>query len=158
MKAFISHLIPLACCICLLASGCGVVQDFTTEVYYSLDNPVPASIEETMDTLCTIKYSVDNKNQQAVIFDQRNLDFFLYTMLDEAERGAKISAVAHPTGQGVDQNAFSDSKKPITYTTPDNNQAKEWVKKMLLKGYKVSIVFDRKKKIYTCTAYSSKKS
>ena len=57
--------------------------------------------------------------------------------------------------QPSQQKAFNAGDIPLVFTTPDINQAKEWVKKMLLKGYKVSIVYNRKKKLYSCTAYQS---
>lgn len=155
MKSFTPHLAPLVFFLSLLASGCGVISDFTTEVYYSLDNPVPVRVDEAIDTLCTIKYSIDKKNRQIVIFDQRKLDYFLYSMLLEAEKGSIVSVLADQPDQRIERKAFSAGKEPIIFTTIDNSQAKEWVKKMLLKGYKVSIIYDRKKKEYTCTAYQS---
>ena len=139
--------------LCTLAGGCGIVSDFSTEVYYSLDNPVPVRVDEIIDTLCSVKYTMDGKQKQIIIQDQRNLDYFLYVMLREAEKGADISMQTDQRIQSMDKMAFASGKEPVTFTTTDNNRAKEWVKKMLLKGYRVDIVYNRKDKTYTCTAY-----
>ena len=142
--------------LCLLASSCSFISNSLTETYYRLDNPIPVRADEVIDTLCTLNYSVDGKLSHTVIRDQRNLDFFIYSMLAQTERGSVIQIETTSGVQSSERKAFNTDDKPIIFTTTDSNRAKEWVKKMLLNGYKVSIVYDRKEKIYTCTAYQSK--
>lgn len=141
---------------CLLAGSCNIISDFTTETYYRLDDPVPVRADEVINTLCTIQYSVDDKHSHTVIRDQRNLDYFIYSMLSQTKRGSVVQMQTSTGVQSSERKAFNADDKPVVFTTADSNRAKEWVKAMLLKGYKVSIVYDRKEKIYTCTAYQSK--
>ena len=137
-------------------SSCGVISDVSTEVYYGLDNPVPVRPDDVLDTLCTVKYFIDNNPHQSVIRTQLDLDFFLYTMIHNAEKGATVSIQTNTLASSADRKAFSADNEPLSLTTTDSNRVKEWTKRMLLKGYKVSIIYDRKKKTYTCTAYQSK--
>ena len=155
MKHSKPHLLVLLF-ISLLAGSCDLMFDFSSELYYSLDDPIPIRENEAIDAFCIVKYWVNNKYHTTVMRDQIDLDHFLYAILSEAERGNTIQMYTDIHSQPSRQKAFTSDNTPIDFTTPDRNQAKEWAKKMLLKGYKVSIVYNHKKKLYFCTAIQSK--
>ena len=128
MKHPKAHL-PALLLLSLLAGSCDMLFDFSTELYYSLDNPIPIREDEVIDTLCIVKYCVNDKYRTTVMRDQIDLDYFLYTILAEAERGNTIQMYTNIHSQPSQQKAFNAGDIPLVFTTPDINQAKEWVKK-----------------------------
>ena len=136
---------------CLATTGCTLVSDMATEMYWSLDDPVPVDAKEVMDTLCIVKYSINQDLRQSVIHNQAGLDVFLYRILSNARNGDGIEMQSSTKDNRSYLSSFKE-QETIKFSSPDINKVKEWAKKMLLKGYRVEIIYDKKHKIYNCTA------
>lgn len=133
-----------------LASGCVHVTNMATEIYWNTDNPVAVDHDITIDTLCIVKYSVDGKTSQTIIHSQKEIDILLYQLLFNAKNSGNIIMQTNRTQRGA-QLHFADTPT-VTFQSSDANKVKEWAKRMLLKGYRVEIVYDKKSKTYHCTA------
>ncbi|GEM_PF-1889939 len=134
-----------------LASSCTSITNMATEIYWNMDDPAPVDPDEAIDTLCIIKYIIDNEPRQTVIHNQRDIDIFLYQILSNAKQSSDISMqTSWSRGQTFIQ-SFSDSPV-VTFNSSDINKVKEWAKRMLLSGYKVEITYNKKTKEYHCTA------
>lgn len=149
-RLFLTSLIAALCC--FATTGCTFVYDMATEMYWNLDDPAPVNISETADTLCIIKYACGKTTGQQVIHSQVELDFLLYKLLTSTTKSpcTLVQSSSHTSGLAPIQ-AFG-SQAEVKFTSPDINKVKEWAKKMLLKGYQVDIIYDRRAKTYNCTA------
>ena len=108
-------------------------------------------IDLTLDTLCVVKYAVADRTGQTVIHSQKEIDILLYQFLfDARNNGCSISMQANRTPRGA-KLQFADTPV-VTFQSSDVGKVKEWAKRMLLKGYRVEIVYDKKSKTYHCTA------
>ena len=126
-----THTAILILALASLTTGCVHVTNMATEIYWNTDNPVAADPDLTLDTLCVVKYAVADRTGQTVIHSQKEIDILLYQFLfDARNNGSSISMQANR----------------------DVGKVKEWAKRMLLKGYRVEIVYDKKSKTYHCTA------
>ena len=142
---------------CLSTSSCILMTDMATEMYWNMDDPAPIDPDVMLDTLCIIKYSIAGKTDQSVIHNQSDLDLFLYRILTNAKSTpCTLVQSSHSNGQESIL-AFSDQPE-IKFSSTDANKVKEWAKKMLLKGYQVEILYDKRSKTYHCTAREKQKT
>ncbi|MBR1834556.1 MAG: hypothetical protein IJ785_03520 [Bacteroidales bacterium] len=163
MKRFFTKYIlgstaAVAILLCTLGmSSCSVVSDMATEMYWNLDNPAPVDPDQVLDTLCVIRYSVNNQESQRAIHTSADLDMLLYMVLFETQRAANDKG----TPTTLVRSNHSGSQAPlkalreepvVKFPSADQGKVKEWVKKMLLKGYRVEVVYDKRAKVYNCTA------
>ena len=101
------------------------------------------------ETLCmetTIGYYAAGEYGQAVLTDDESWDLFLDRMFALAREGYEVTIISpfHPQGMST--------KEVVTFQTTDQDEAKQWSKEMTQQGYDVTISFDPKTGIYTCTA------
>ena len=142
---------------CLSTSSCILMTDMATEIYWNMDDPAPVDPDVMLDTLCIIKYSIAGKTDQSVIHNQSDLDLFLYRILTSAKSTpCTLVQSSHSNGQ---ESVLAFSEQPeIKFSSTDVNKVKEWAKKMLLKGYQVEILYDKRSKTYNCTARGKQKT
>lgn len=146
-----THTAILILALASLTTGCVHVTNMATEIYWNTDNPVAADPDLTLDTLCVVKYAVAERTGQTVIHSQKQIDILLYQFLfDARNNGSSISMQANRTPRGA-KLQFADTPV-VTFQSSDVGKVKEWAKRMLLKGYRVEIVYDKKSKTYHCTA------
>ena len=146
-----THTAILILALASLTTGCVHVTNMATEIYWNTDNPVAADPDLTLDTLGVVKYAVAERTGQTVIHSQKEIDILLYQFLfDARNNGSSISMQANRTPRGA-KLQFADTPV-VTFQSSDVGKVKEWAKRMLLKGYRVEIVYDKKSKTYHCTA------
>lgn len=144
-------IISLCTLACLLTASCGLLADSITNVYWNTDDAIPLRDDEVLDTLCIIKYSINGKADQLTMHNQKEMDALLYWLIDESKKGNTVKLLNSYSEMGHTRMAFVD-EEPLTFSTTENSKAKEWAKKMLLKGYAVEITYDKKSKTYHCIA------
>ena len=135
----------------VVLSGCGMMNDMAFEMYYRMDKTPPVPTGETIDTLFNVRYTISGKLKQKKVRSQLELDYYVYAILTEAARGRAVAIETNMRSGTDGRKAFAEAD--LTFTSTDKNKVKEWVKRMLLQGYKVEVAYSRKTKIYTCTAY-----
>ncbi len=155
MKRFFITAFAIALC-SLCMESCIMMSDMASEIYWNLDDPAPVNPDEALDTLCIIKYTYGEKINQTVIHNLSDLDILLYRILSDArKKPCTLIQSGNTEGMAFSQ-AFSEQQE-TKFTSADINKVKEWAKKMLLKGYQVEVVYDKRNKLYVCTARIPKK-
>lgn len=101
------------------------------------------------ETLCmetTIGYYAAGEYGQVVLTDDESWDFFLDRMFALAREGYEVTIISpfHPQGMST--------KEVVTFQTTDQDEAQVWAKQMIDEGYHVTISFNPKTGVYTCTA------
>ena len=142
----------VAVLVCILGmSSCTVVADMATAMYWNLDDPIPVDPNEMLDTLYVIQYSAGGKTGQKAIHNSADLDMLLYSLLSESRKvPCSLVRNSHEGAQGSLYAAKEESV--VRFTSGDTGKVKEWVKRMLLKGYRVEIVYDKKERVFNCIA------
>lgn len=156
-RLFVTVLAIVLCSLCM--QGCIMMSDMATEMYWNLDDPAPVNPDEALDTLCIIKYTYGDKINQTVIHNQSDLDILLYRVLSDAKKKTcTLIRSGNTEGMAFSQ-AFNEHNEQMEtkFSSADINKVKEWAKKMLLKGYQVEVVYDKRNKLYVCTARIPKK-
>ena len=156
-RIFVTVLAIVLCSLCM--QSCIMMSDMATEMYWNLDDPAPVNPDEALDTLCIIKYTYGDKINQTVIHNQSDLDILLYRVLSDAKKKTcTLIRSGNTEGMAFSQ-AFNEHNEQMEtkFSSADINKVKEWAKKMLLKGYQVEVVYDKRNKLYVCTARIPKK-
>jgi hypothetical protein len=156
-RLFVTVLAIVLCSLCM--QSCIMMSDMATEMYWNLDDPAPVNPDEALDTLCIIKYTYGDKINQTVIHNQSDLDILLYRVLSDAKKKTcTLIRSGNTEGMAFSQ-AFNEHNEQMEtkFSSADINKVKEWAKKMLLKGYQVEVVYDKRNKLYVCTARIPKK-
>lgn len=156
-RLFVTVLAIVLCSLCM--ESCIMMSDMATEMYWNLDDPAPVNPDEALDTLCIIKYTYGDKINQTVIHNQSDLDILLYRVLSDAKKKTcTLIRSGNTEGMAFSQ-AFNEHNEQMEtkFSSADINKVKEWAKKMLLKGYQVEVVYDKRNKLYVCTARIPKK-
>lgn len=156
-RLFVTVLAIVLCSLCM--QSCIMMSDMATEMYWNLDDPAPVNPDEALDTLCIIKYTYGDKINQTVIHNQSDLDILLYRVLSDAKKKTcTLIRSGNTEGMAFSQ-AFNEHNEQMEtkFSSADINKVKEWAKKMLLKGYQVEVVYDKRNKLYVCTAHIPKK-
>ena len=108
------------------------------------DNMVAPNATVSLET--TIGYYAAGEYGQAVLTDDASWDLFLDRMFALAKEGYEVTII--PVSG---QNGYA-TKDVVTYTTDDENDAKQWAKEMAMQGYSVKLEYNPDNGIWTCTA------
>jgi len=136
----------------LSISSCMLMTDMATEMYWNLDTPAPVDPDSALDTLCIIQYTTGSTTRQTAIHNQSELDRLLYALLGETQKSPCSILQSNRTATAAPLSAAKEM--PIVkFTSADINKVKEWTKRMLLKGYQVEIIYDKRARTYNCTAH-----
>lgn len=136
----------------LSISSCMFMTDMATEMYWNLDTPAPVDPDSALDTLCIIQYTTGSTTRQTAIHNQSELDRLLYALLGETQKSPCSILQSNCTATAAPLSAAKEM--PIVkFTSADINKVKEWTKRMLLKGYQVEIIYDKRARTYNCTAH-----
>lgn len=106
-----------------------------------------ANIVAENNTVYKVSYSIDGISYQITLIGDEAWHDFLNRMLALAEEGHRVSFRNEDGSSQV-----ASSKDVVTYTTTNGDDAIKWANKMIHEGYTVSIEFDERTGIYTCTA------
>jgi hypothetical protein len=153
-RLFVTVLAIVLCSLCM--QSCIMMSDMATEMYWNLDDPAPVNPDEALDTLCIIKYTYGDKINQTVIHNQSDLDILLYRVLSDAKKKT-CTLIRSGNTEGMAFSQAFNEQMETKFSSADINKVKEWAKKMLLKGYQVEVVYDKRNKLYVCTARIPKK-
>lgn len=153
-RLFVTVLAIVLCSLCM--QNCIMMSDMATEMYWNLDDPAPVNPDEALDTLCIIKYTYGDKINQTVIHNQSDLDILLYRVLSDAKKKT-CTLIRSGNTEGMAFSQAFNEQMETKFSSADINKVKEWAKKMLLKGYQVEVVYDKRNKLYVCTARIPKK-
>lgn len=153
-RLFVTVLAIVLCSLCM--QSCIMMSDMATEMYWNLDDPAPVNPDEALDTLCIIKYTYGDKINQTVIHNQSDLDILLYRVLSDAKKKT-CTLIRSGNTEGMAFSQAFNEQMETKFSSADINKVKEWAKKMLLKGYQVEVVYDKRNKLYVCTAHIPKK-
>lgn len=102
-------------------------------------------MEETVASR-TVVYSIDGVTRQMTVLGESSWNSFLDWMFALAEEGHVVSFRLGDSSQNV------SSKETVTFTTTNKNEAFAWADAMVESGYSVTVQYDDKTGIYTCTA------
>lgn len=128
------HTVTLFAIAALAAAGC------TKEEWHELPT---TAMEESVGT--TLYYSIDGTRYSARAHsrdDQRRLIDWLATM---AREGHTVKVGRTASLQGT-------AKETVTFTTPNKDEATQWVYDMLANGYLVTMEYDPDHGVFICTA------
>ena len=153
-RLFVTVLAIVLCSLCM--QSCIMMSDMATEMYWNLDDPAPVNPDEALDTLCIIKYTYGDKINQTVIHNQSDLDILLYRVLSDAKKKT-CTLIRSGNTEGMAFSQAFNEQMETKFSSADINKVKEWAKKMLLKGYQVEVVYDKRNRLYVCTARIPKK-
>lgn len=98
-------------------------------------------------TVHTVSYTVDGLTHQITLVGDETWRDFLNRMMDLAEDGHEVTFRNEEATSRV-----VSTKKVVTYTTDNGEDALNWAEKMVDNGYTVTITFDKEKKVYNCYA------
>ena len=94
----------------------------------------------------TLYYTAGGEVGQTLLTNDEAWDLFMQRMLALAREGYVV--VISPTNG----TSGHSTKEVVTFTTDNGDEATMWAKEMVNNGYSVSIAYDEKTGIYTCTA------
>ena len=94
----------------------------------------------------TLYYNAGGEVGQTLLTSDEAWDLFMQRMLALAREGYVV--VISPTNG----TSGHSTKEVVTFTTDNGDEATMWAKEMVNNGYSVSIAYDEKTGIYTCTA------
>lgn len=92
-----------------------------------------------------VYYVADGQWEQTILLDDNAWYTFLHRMLALAKDG-NVVTISHSRGY------MTSPKETVTYTTKNENSARQWVREMYEQGYDVSISFDPQTGVFTGTA------
>ena len=93
-----------------------------------------------------IAYSVDGVSMQTQLNSDEELRAFLRTLTALAREGHRVTVRnANAVGQSL-------SKERVEYRTKSEDDANEWVQKMMKDGYAVSMSYDDEAGEFVCIA------
>jgi hypothetical protein len=106
----------------------------------------PAEVITDNQAVYIYQYEVNGIRSRITLRGEAERADFINRMLALAQEGNTVSffdeAKAHQ----------SLSKETVTFTTKDKNEAYVWAADMSLAGYQVSVSYDKKTGIYSCSA------
>lgn len=119
----------------LMATGCQKENIVLTE---------PSAIENAI--VQSVCYSVNGIPGQASLANDSDWDAFLDRMMALARQGYNVVIYSGNRTVGA------STKEIVTFTTTDEDEAKQWAKDMTNQGYDVQISYEPKTGIWTCIA------
>lgn len=105
------------------------------------------SIVAENGSIYKVRYSIDGTTHHFTIVGYDAWHDFLNWMLALAEEGHRVSFQKEDVERQTDS-----AKTTVVYTTTNHDDAYKWVDKMSDEGYEVTVEFDSRTGIYTCTA------
>jgi hypothetical protein len=97
-------------------------------------------------TMRIVTYNVDGVTTQVTLLGDEAWQDFLDWMFALAEEGHRVSFY-----QGTSQERVA-AKEKLTFSTSSHQEAQNWAKEKMQQGYNVTVTFDDRTGIYTCTA------
>ncbi len=94
----------------------------------------------------SIVYYIDGVQFQRTLVGEQEWNEFLDWFLKQARNGHRVSI------RNAEVLTTSMSKDVQTFETTSESEALAWCNQMIAEGYEVSIKYDKKTGIYTCTA------
>ena len=94
-------------------------------------------------------YSIDGVTHQVTLLGDDAWHDFLNRMFALAESGHRVSFRIDNSSSQV-----ASTKDIVTYTTTNHDDAYKWADMMGEKGYTVTIEYNERTGVYTCTAYN----
>lgn len=117
-----------------------------TAVSCQKEDPVfQTSLDETV-AVYTVHYSIDGVHYTQTIAGEQAWDDFLHWIVAMAREGHSVTFKKEDNARSI------SGKEVVSYTTYDEKDAINWCNEMSTSGYTVSISYDEKTGIYTCTA------
>lgn len=104
------------------------------------------SVVSEIGMVYTVSYVVDGTPQTKTLYGDAAWAAFLQRMFALAEEGHRVVF-----WNGTEPR-MGTSKEVVTFTTTDKNEALGWADSMFEAGYEVSVEYDPKTGVYTCTA------
>lgn len=105
-----------------------------------------SSVTSQMAETYLIAYSVDGVSMQTQLNSDEELRAFLRTLTALAREGHRVTVRnANAVGQSL-------SKERVEYRTKSEDDANEWVQKMMKDGYAVSMSYDDEAGEFVCIA------
>ena len=105
-----------------------------------------SSVTSQMAETYLIAYSVDGVSMQTQLNSDEELRAFLRTLTALAREGHRVTVRnANAVGQSL-------SKERVEYRTKSEDDANEWVQKMMKDGYAVSMSYDDEAGEFVCKA------
>ena len=105
-----------------------------------------SSVTSQMAETYLIAYSVDGVSMQTQLNSDEELRAFLRTLTALAREGHRVTVRnANAVGQSL-------SKERVEYRTKSEDDANEWVQKMMKDGYAVSMSYDDEAGEFICIA------
>lgn len=98
-------------------------------------------------TVYTVRYAIDGVPHSETLYSEDEYSGFLARMMALARIGYRVELFSENVPQQ------QSSKKTVTFTTGNENEATTWSKKMMDDGYNVVITFNEKENVYVCVAY-----
>ena len=108
---------------------------------------VPQTGVETLDTVYTVRYSVNGESYTETLIGEQAWADFLQRMLALAEEGYRVTM-----SRNGESSQYSESKEVVTFTTTDKKKALDWIEEMVGNGYEVSFSYNPQTGEYTCIA------
>lgn len=109
----------------------------------SITNPAMSEIS----SVYMVCYSIDGETSQITLYGEQARREFMEWLFTLVEQGHRVSFRNANTTTNV-----VAGKEVVTYTTTDQELAITWCLMMEDKGYDVSMKYDSKTGVYTCTA------
>lgn len=106
----------------------------------------PTTIEQN-SSIYMVRYSIDGVMHQLTLSGDDAWHDFLNYMFGLAEVGHKVSFQNEKAASRT-----IAAKEIVTYTTTNHDDAYKWAENMGDNGYKVTIYYDKEKKVYYCEA------
>lgn len=113
----------------------------------NISEPVNANGVKEVCATYNIQYTIDGVAYSATLNGEADYDAFLQYLVGLARNGYSVTFWDTDKYQ-----SSSVSKEVIVYTTRDKDDATNWSKTMVDKGYKVTIDFDEGTGEYICIA------
>ena len=104
-------------------------------------------IEMEQSAVYKVCYSIDGVSYRITLIGDGTWHDFLNRLFDLAEAGHTVSFRIENSPSQI-----ASSKEVVTYTTTSHDDAYKWAEKMGNEGYNVTVTFDERTGIYTCTA------
>lgn len=108
---------------------------------------VPTTLISEAETMYTVQYTIDGVLYQATPHNKAERTEFFRQLFAMAKNGHEVFFY---DGNRTDQCVAT--KDVVHYSTTNEDEAIAWAEKMYDNGYKVSIQYDKEKKVYICIA------
>ena len=103
--------------------------------------------ETKAEAMYVVNYAVDGTLYTVSLYSENEMDALFLQLTALARQGSRVVV--------LDENARArtmSSKEVLTYTTTSETDAANWANEKTKEGYEVTIVYNDRTGIYTCTA------